>query len=174
MSEENELIINSPKRKQYGGLWFIFSGIGCFFLWINGNRAEGAGDKILLIVAITITLLGVYRLLTYSKTTFIKGKIPSATKETYHFGYHKVVTEADFDKISLLRRENMLPYCQLYAFSTLEFLKTRMSPDELKPYEAGSMDLPGVIVIDHATKRECETLNEKIWRFYDLWDDSED
>ena len=173
MSEDKELIINSPKRKQYGGLWFIFSGIGCFLLWMNGNKTGGEGDLILLGVAIAIAVLGIYRLLTYSRTTFIKGKVPSAIKETYHFGYHKVVAQADFNEISLLRRENILPYCQLYAFASLDFLKTRMSPDELKSYESGSNELPGVIIIDHATKKECETLNEKIWRFYDLWDESQ-
>lgn len=172
MSKEKELVITSPKRKQLGGFWFIFSGIGCFFLWLDGNKT--GGDKILLGVAGIIFLMGVYRVFTHYKTTFISGKVPSVTKETYHFGFHKKVAQADFNEISLLRRENILPYCQLYAFSSLEFLKTRMSPDELRPYESGGQDLPGVVIIDHATKKECERFNEKIWRFYDMWDETQE
>lgn len=172
MDSAKELVINSPKRKQYGGYWFIFSGIACFLMWYNSDKV-GGGDKILLGLSIIIFVMGIHRVLTYSRTTFIPGNIPSALKETYHFGYYKIADQSDFNEISLLRRENLLPYCQLYAFSNIDFLKTRISPDELKAYETGAKQLPGLIIVDHTTKKECDALNEKIWRFYDLWDEPE-
>ena len=166
-ASEKDLVINSPKRKQFGGFWYIASGIGCLAMW--GINDKGSGSAILLGVSIALFLLGLHRLLTKSVTFIREGKIPLADKQTLHFGFYKVEESINFDEISLLRRENLLPYCQLYAYASLDYLKTRISPDELKLYETEQKHLPGVVITDHATKKECEELTEKVWRFYGLW-----
>lgn len=170
MKEETEdLVFHSHKRKQFGGVWFIASAIGAYAMWATGG--EGGGTWILFGVATAMLIMGVHRLTTKSVAVFKKGKIPSVEKTTKHFGIHEVKEAVDFDEISVLRRENLLPYCQLYAFASLKFLETRVTAEELADYKEERKILPGVIFIDHSTKAECDSMNEKIWRFYGLWNE---
>jgi hypothetical protein len=170
-SDDNDLVIHSSRTKQLGGLWYLASSFACFALWFNGEKSSGA--YLLFGLSLVIFLMGIYRVLTKSVTVIRAGEIPRADKQTLHFGFYKVNQSADFDKITVLRRENLLPYCQLFAYSSLEYLKTRLSPDELRLYEAEQKHLPGLIIADHITKKECDSLNEKVWRLYGMWDDQE-
>ena len=170
MNQNEKLIVRSPRRKQFGGLWILFCAVGAFVMWDNGLK--GSGSEILLGAAIVLTLLGLYRCLTYSITVFQPGKIPTGKQLKVHFGILKKEQTIDFDELDILRRDMFLPYCQLYAYSSKDYLKTKMSEEDIKAYEEGRIESPGFVVIDHSTKKECEKLIEKIWRYYGLWDET--
>ena len=169
MSEKKNLVITTPLRKRLGGLWLAFASYGAF--WMHGGGHKGSGSEILLIVAILLMLIAVHRLLSYSVTVFIPGKVPKAKQVICHFGLFKSQNETEFDQVDILRRDNILPYCQLYAYSSMEFLKKKLRTHELEPYETNQKPLPGLVVVDHVTKKECEKHIESIWRLYDLWEE---
>jgi hypothetical protein len=170
MSTSEDMVVHSPKRKQLGGLWFLFVAISILLFWANQEKEKGT--VILFILGAVIFLLGLYRLLTVQTVTFFHGS-PNVEVVTKHFGFMKSSQSAEFDDISLLRRDNLLPFCQLYAYMTLNGLKKKLSESEYAVYEKEQRALPGLIIIDNATKKECEELLVKVWRFYGLWDDSE-
>ena len=170
MNQEEKLVLRSPMRKQLGGLWVLFCGLGAFVMWANGLKSEGS--EILLIMAIILFLMAIYRCLTYSVTVFLPGSVPTAKQLYCYFGLFKKEKEMDFDELEILRRDKFLPYCQLYAYSSLKYLKTKVSPEEFPKYEEGNLHSPGLVLGDHLTKKECETYIEKIWRYYDLWDET--
>ena len=170
MSKEEKLVVRSPLRKQLGGFWLLGASFGCYVMWYQGLK--GQGSEILLVVAILLALMGLYRCLSFSVTVFQPGNIPLGRQLKCHFGVFKTESSIEFNELEILRRDRMLPYCQLYAYSSLEYLKKKLKPVELEPFEKGEADLPGFVVVDHSTKKECDKLIEKIWRFYDLWDDN--
>ena len=170
MNQEEKLVLRSPLRKQLGGLWIMVCGIGALFMWSEGLKGEGS--EILLIIAIILVVLALYRCLTYSITVFKPGNVPTAKQLMCHFGIFKKETEIDFDELDVLRRDNILPYCQLYAYSSLKYLKAKVSPEEYIKYEEGSLHSPGLVILDHSTKKECDKYIEQVWRYYDLWDES--
>ena len=169
MNKVEKLIVRSPLRKQLGGFWLMSVAFGCYIMWYQGLKGEGS--EILLIVACLMALMGLYRCFSYSVTVFQPGNIPKGRKLNFHFGVFKTESSIEFNELDILRRDRVLPYCQLYAYSSLEYLKKKLKPIELEPFENGSAELPGFIVVDHSTKKECDKLIEKIWRFYGLWEE---
>lgn len=170
MSQEEKLVLRSPMRKQLGGLWILFCSVGAFVMWQNGLKSEGSG--ILLFAACVLGLMAVYRCFTYSLTVFKPGKVPTARHLKFHFGFIKNESEVDFDELEILRRDMFLPYCQLYAYSSMKYLEAKLPADEYKKYEEGALQSPGIVVIDHSTKKECEKFTEQIWSYYGLWEGS--
>lgn len=168
MKQEEKLVLRSPMRKQLGGLWILFCALGAFFMWQDGLKSEGSG--ILLLAAGVLGLMSLYRCLTYSLTVFKPGKIPTAFHIKFHFGVFKKELEVDFDELEILRRDMFLPYCQLYAYSSMKYLERKLPADEFKKYEDGSLDTPGIVVIDHSTKKECVKFIEQVWTYYGLWE----
>ncbi|MCM8525642.1 MAG: hypothetical protein NE327_03930 [Lentisphaeraceae bacterium] len=167
MNQQEKLILRSPMRKQLGGLWILFCALGAFLMWQNGPKSEGSG--ILLFGAGALALLAMYRCLTFSLTVFLPGKVPTARNVKAHFGIFKQEQEVDFDELEILRRDMFLPYCQLYAFSSPKYLKAKLKPEEFAKYEDGTEQSPGMVIIDHSTKKECEKFTEQIWTYYGLW-----
>ena len=172
MSEGKNLIILTPLRKRLGGLWLAFTSIGAFLLRESGHK--GSGSEILLVVAILLMLIALHRLLSYTVTVFVSGKVPKARQTVCHFGLFKSETDTEFNEIDILRRDNILPYCQLYAYSSMELLKQKLRTHELEPFEKNQKPLPGIVVVDHTTKKECEKHIENIWRFYGLWEEEKE
>ena len=170
MTSKEPLVIKTPVRKRLGGLWLGAACGGAMLMWARG--AKGSGSEILLVVAIILGLMAIHRLLSYTITTFLPGPVPKASRENCHFGVFASKDEVTFDELEILRRDNVLPYCQLYAYSSLEYLKKKPSKVEIEKYESGQLHLPGVIVVDHATKKECDRHIESIWRYYDLWEEN--
>lgn len=170
MNQEKKLVLRSPLRKQLGGLWILACGIGAFVMWSNGLKKDGS--EILLIMAALLFLMALHRCFTYSITVFQPGKVPTAKQLYCHFGVFKKEKEMDFDELEILRRDKFLPYCQLYAYSSLKYLKIKVPPADYTKYEEGKLHSPGLVLGDHLTKKECEAYIEKIWRYYDLWDES--
>ena len=171
MSNKEPLIIKTPFRKRLGGLWLAFAATGCFIMWNNGP--SNSGGSILLVIVVILALLALHRLFSTSVTTFIPGKVPKAKQEIKHFGIFTANAEAEFDEIDILRRDNILPYCQLYCYSSLEYLKKKLRTHEYEVYEKEQKPLPGLVVVDNTTKKECERHIKNIWRFYDLWEEEE-
>ena len=169
MNNKKNLVITSPLRKRLGGLWLTFVAGGMFVLRESGYK--GSGSEILLVAAVILMLVALHRLLSMTVTVFIPGKTPTAKQVIRHFGLFKTEKKVDFDQLDILRRDNILPYCQLYAYCSIDYLKKKLRTHELEPYETNQKPLPGLIVVDHTTKKECEAHIEKIWRHYDLWED---
>ena len=172
MSQTEKLVLRSPMRKQLGGLWILFCALGAFFMWQDGLKGEGS--EILLFAAGALALMAVYRCFTYSLTIFKPGTVPTARHLKMHFGLFKNETEVDFDELEILRRDMFLPYCQLYAYSSLKYLESKLSAEEYKKYEEGLLQSPGVVVIDHSTKKECQKFIEQVWTYYGLWEGVKD
>ncbi len=169
MSREEPLIIRTPIRKRLGGLWLGFAAGGSLVMWSNGTK--GSGSEILLTIAGILVVMAVYRILTYSVTEFMPGKVPTVSQVIKHFGIFTSLKSTEFDQIDILRRDNILPYCQLYAHSSIDYLKKTRKSHEVEDFESGRKQLPGIIVVDHTTKKECDKYIESIWRFYDLWEE---
>ena len=170
MSNKKNLVIASPLRKRLGGLWLAFAASGLLYLRETGYK--GSGSEILLVGGIILMVLALHWMLSLTVTVFVPGKVPTARKIVRHFGLFKTETVVDFDQVDILRRDNILPYCQLYAYSSLDYLKTKLRTDEMEPYEKNQKPLPGLVVVDHTTKKECEKHIENIWKLYDLWEDT--
>ncbi len=147
MSESEQLIIRTPWRKQAGGIWLLVCALGGFFLW--QDKADSSGANWLLVIIIFMLISGLYNLLTYSKTYFIKGEVPKAKQEKFHFGFLKKEILVEFDDLTILRRDNFLPYCQLYAFKK-------------------ESETTGLIIVEQCTKKECEAFISQIWNFYGI------
>jgi hypothetical protein len=170
MTSKEPLVIKTPIRKRLGGLWLGGACAGAFIVWSGG--AKGSGSEILLIVAIILALMAFHRLLSSTVTTFLPGTTPRATRLNSHFGLFTSQEDVSFDELEILRRDNVLPYCQLYAYSSLEYMKKKVSKVEIEKYESGQQPLPGVIVVDHTTKKECDKHIQAIWRYYGLWEEN--
>jgi len=169
--EQQPLVVQTPGRKRLGGLWLFLMAIPCIAMWNSGvKNLEGGGSNILLMVAIVLALLGLYKMLSFTKTVFLAGD-PRAEQTQYHFGYFKNTSAVTFDKLDLLRRDKLLPYCQVYAYVSMEKLAEKLSAKEMEVYQKNQQPLPGVVVVDHTTKKDCLKLIENIWRYYGLWEE---
>ena len=164
MNSKEPLIIKTPNRKRWGGLWFATTCVGAFMMWNKG--AKTSGSEILLIVVILLALMTLHRLLSYSVTTFLPGPTPKASQAICNFGLFTSSRELVFDEIEIMRRDKVLPYCQLYVYSSLENIKKTASKVEVEKYESGQQHLPGLIIVDHVTKKECDAYVKAIWSFY--------
>jgi hypothetical protein len=166
MSSKQALIIKTPNRKRWGGLWLATTCVGALLMWNRG--AKTSGSEILLIVAILLGLMALHRLLSYSVTTFLPGPTPKASQITCNFGLFSSTRELVFDDIEIMRRDKVLPYCQLYLFSSLDLIKKTANKVEIEKYESGQKHLPGLIIVDNVTKKECDAYVKAIWSLYDL------
>lgn len=166
--QQKSFVVRTPLRKQLGGLWLLVAAAACFILWDQGLKGSGSG--ILAAIGGILVLLGLYRLLSFDVSVFKSGE-PRLEKFSYHFGFIKKVDSAHFDKLELLRRDALLPYCQLYAYCSKEKLAEELSDEALALYEKKHAVLPGLVVVDHTSKKDCLKLIEAIWRFYGLWEE---
>ena len=168
-NEQESFVVQTPRRKRLGGLWLILMAVPCVAMW-NSDVKSADSSNILLFVAGILVLLGIYKIMSYTRTVFLAGE-PRAEQSQYHFGFFKKVLAVKFDKLDLLRRDKLLPYCQVYAYTSMERLAESLSPAEMEVYQKNQHDLPGIVVVDHTTKKDCLKLIEDIWRFYGLWEE---
>ena len=164
------LVIYTPIRKRLGGLWLMLMGGLCLAMWNSGVKGAEKSSYILPGIAFFLLLLGLYKLLSFNKTLFHSGEM-RVEQQQMHFGFYQKNLQMNFDKIDLLKRDSLLPYCQIYAYTSMEKLAESTSRQEMEVYEKDLKPLPGVVVVDHTTKKECLKLIEKIWRFYDRWEE---
>ena len=167
MKDKKEFfVVRSPLRKQLGALWLVFIAVACWMMW--SSKSTNPQPDLLFGVACASFLIGVYRCSTFSSCTF-RRDVQEAEVHTYHFGFLKKVKTSTFDKVDILRRDAVLPYCQIYAYESKGKLSESLSAEEMKKYDDDRIALPGVVVVDHTQKKDCEKIIENIWRFYDKW-----
>ena len=159
-------VVRSPRRKQIGGIWMIAIAVGSWAMW--SNKVDSPEPDLLFGLGCVSFLLGIYRCLSFS-TSIFKRDVQEVECHSYHFGIFKKVKSSSFDKVDILRRDALLPYCQLYAYNSKEKLRETLSAEEMKAYDNEHTPLPGLVILDQANKKECEKAIENIWRFYGLW-----